>query len=143
MAEIRILACSNTIPLAGCSSYLCLKDLSECEVEFMEDKDNGKTKTVGIINCSGCQPKKGLQKCFDSISSFEAARVDTVILSPCVLAVCPFIKELRKTAKEKFPETEFGKEAHRCPLGIPSDLFIDTAKHILTQLAIHRTYSAR
>ena len=118
MVEIRISLCSTAIPHAGCSSYLCLKDLMECEIEFMEDKDNGKVKTIGIMNCSGCQPKKSLHKCFDSISSFEAAMIDTVILSPCVLAVCPFIKELRKAVQEKLLETEFGKKAHRCPLGI-------------------------
>ena len=42
---------SNTISDAGSPSFKYLKDLNECNVEFMRHKDKGKPEIVGIINC--------------------------------------------------------------------------------------------
>ena len=143
MAKKGILTCSNTALDAGSPSFKCLKDLNECNVEFMRHKDKGNPEIVGIINCFGCQPEEALEKCFGSMSSIMEAGVDTILLSACMIPVCRFKKELMKTMKEKFAEIEIGKGTHDKPLRVPGELFMHTMRRIFTQLAIHRTYSAR
>jgi hypothetical protein len=142
MANLEAFGGSKTTPQAGCLPRLFLRELTPYEADVMRDKENGKNGIAAIIRCFDCQPEKGRYKCVDSISRFETARVDTIILSPCVLAVCPFKKELIRTAKSKFPKTEFGEKVCRGPLVISSALFLDIMKRILTQLAIHRTHLA-
>ncbi|MBT6500521.1 MAG: CGGC domain-containing protein [Deltaproteobacteria bacterium] len=143
MAEKRTATWSNTISYTGSPSFSHLKDLNECNVEFMRHKEKGSPEIVGIINCFGCQPEEALEKCFGSMSSIMAAGVDTILLSACMIPFCRFRKELMETMKEKPAETETGKGTHGNPLRVPGELFMDTMRRIFTQLAIHRTYSAR
>ncbi len=134
---------SNTISDAGSLSFNGLKDLNECNVELIRHKDKGKPEIVGIINCFGCQPEEALEKCFGSMSSIMEAGVDTILLSACMIPVCRFKKELMETMKEKLAEIEIGKGTHDKPLRVPGELFMHTLRRVFTQLAIHRTYSAR
>lgn len=143
MAKKGIATWSNTISDAGSPSFNCLKDLNECNVEFIRHKDRGRPEIVGIINCFGCQREKALEKCFGSISSIMEAGVDTILLSACMIPVCQFKKELVETMKEKFAEIETGKGTHDKPLRVPAESFMHTMRRVFTQLAIHRTYSSR
>ncbi len=143
MAKKGTSAWSNTISDAGSPSLNCLKDLNECNVEFMRHKDKGDQEIVGIINCFGCQPEEALEKCFRSMHSIMEAGVDTILLSACMMPVCRFRKELTETMAEKMGEIDMGQGAKGKPLRVPGELFMHTMKRIFTQLAIHRTSSAR
>jgi predicted metal-binding protein len=143
MASKGISTWSNTTSDAGSLSFNCLKDLNECNVEFMRHKDKGKTEIVGIINCFRCQPEEALEKCLDAMSSIMEAGVDTILLSACMIPACRFKKELLEIMKEKSAQTKMEKGARGKPLKVPAELFMYTMRRILTHLAIHRTYSSR
>ena len=143
MAQKRNSTGSNTAPNIGFPSFKCLRGLNDCHVEFMRHKDKGDPEIVGIINCFGCQPEESLEKCLHSMNAIMEAGVDTVLLSACMIPVCRFRKELIKTMKEKVENVEPEKGAHDRSLRVPGKLFIHTMKRIFTQLAIHRTSSAR
>jgi hypothetical protein len=139
---MKALEGSKTAPRSGCSTRLFLRVLNPCESDVMQEKENSRNSAAAIINCFRCQPEKGLCKCVDFISRFEATGIETIVLPPFVLDVCPFKNDFIRIVKDKFPKAEFGKKDGPNPLVIPSDLFLAMVKRILAQLAIHRTHLA-
>ena len=50
MAKKGISTWSNTAPDAGFPSIKCLKDLNECNVEFIRHKDKGKPEIAQVAD---------------------------------------------------------------------------------------------
>ena len=104
MARIGILTCSNATQDLGCSSVVCLADFRKRKGAFSAYPEGEKLTLVGIINCPGCPTLTGPDKLLRRIKGLTEFKVDTIHLSFCMKALCPFTKKYTKALSEAFPE---------------------------------------
>ena len=104
MARIGILTCSNATQDLGCSSVVCLADLRKRKGAFSVYPENEKLTLVGIINCPGCPTLTGPDKLLARIKGLTEFKIDTIHLSFCMKALCPFTEKYTKALAEAFPQ---------------------------------------
>ena len=103
MARIGILTCSNATQDLGCSSVVCLADFRKRKGAFAAYPENEKFTLVGIINCPGCPTLTGAEKLLNRVKSLTEFKIDTIHLSFCMKALCPFTEKYVRALAEAFP----------------------------------------
>ena len=103
MAKIGILTCSNATQDLGCSSVSCIADLRKRKGTFGEYPPGEKLTLAGIINCPGCPTLTGPDKLIQRIRALTDFGVDTIHLSYCVKALCPFKEKFKESLNASFP----------------------------------------
>lgn len=104
MARIGIITCSNFIQEWSCVSSGCLEEIRERKGFFSTYPPNEKLDLVGIINCSGCPSINAPQKILRRVRPFVELQVDTIHLSTCMSAVCPFKQKYEQVIRKVYPE---------------------------------------
>lgn len=112
MARIGILTCSNATQDLGCSSVVCLADLRKRKGAFSAYPESEKLTLVGIINCPGCPTLTGPDKLLGRIKGLTEFKLDTIHLSFCMKALCPFTDKYIKTLSEAFPKVRIVLGTH-------------------------------
>lgn len=103
MARIGIVTCSNATQDLGCASVVCLADLRRRGGAFSAYPEAEKLTLVGIINCPGCPTLTGPDKLLRRIRGLTEFKVDTLHLSFCMKALCPFTGKYLQALAEAFP----------------------------------------
>jgi len=104
MARIGILTCSNATQDLGCSSVSCLSDFRKRKGSFGNYPQDEKLTLMGIINCPGCPTLTGPDKLLRRIRALTDFGVDTIHLSYCLKALCPFKKPYTMALEQTFPD---------------------------------------
>lgn len=104
MARIGIITCSNVTQEWGCVSNSCLEELKERKGFFGDYPANENLDLIGIINCSGCPSVSAPQKILRRVRPFIELQVDSIHLSTCLSALCPFKQKYEQVIKEAYPE---------------------------------------
>jgi len=113
MARLGILTCSNATQDLGCSSVSCLADFRKRTGTFGDYDANEKLTLVGIINCPGCPTLTGPDKLVKRIRALTDFGVDTIHLSYCIKALCPFKEKYKETLEQSFPSIRIIMGTHQ------------------------------
>ncbi len=113
MARIGILTCSNATQELGCSSVSCLADLRKRKGAFSAYPPGEALDLIGIINCPGCPTLTGPDKLLRRIRALTEFRVDSIHLSYCLLALCPFRAKYLEALESEFPAIRFVSGTHQ------------------------------
>ena len=113
MARIGILNCSNSTQELGCSSACCLADLRKRRGAFTDYPEGEPLDLVGIINCPGCPTLAGTDKLLHRIKSLTEFKIDTLHLSYCLKALCPFIEKYVESLQRSFPHLRIVRGTHQ------------------------------
>lgn len=113
MARIGILTCSNATQDLGCSSSACLGDLRKRKGAFSVYSKDEALDLVGIINCPGCPTLTGPDKLIQRIQALTEFKVDSIHLSYCILALCPFRVKYLEALETNFPGIKFVSGTHQ------------------------------
>lgn len=113
MARIGILNCSNSTQDLGCSSASCLADLRKRRGAFAAYPEGESLDLVGIINCPGCPTLAGSDKLLHRIRSLTEFKIDTLHLSYCLKALCPFTEKYVKALENSFPHIRVVRGTHQ------------------------------
>lgn len=116
MSRIGILTCSNATGELGCSASVCLRDLRKRAGEFARYPKDSPLALVGIISCPGCPTLTGPQKLLERVRALTEFRLDTIHLTYCLVALCPFKNKYIRALKENFPQTEIVCGTHESHL---------------------------
>ena len=103
MARIGILTCSNATQELGCSSVVCLADMRKRRGAFAAYPEEEKLTLIGILSCAGCPTLTGPDKLLQRIRGLTEFGVDTIHLSYCMKALCPYRSMYKKAMEEAFP----------------------------------------
>ena len=131
MARIGILTCSNATQDLGCSSVSCLADMRKRRGAFSIYPADEPLDLVGIINCPGCPTLTGSDKLIQRIRALTEFRIDTIHLSYCMKALCPFKEKYKKSLEETFPDVKFIIGTHE--EHITTDEFKERVKNVFNQ----------
>ncbi len=116
MARIGILTCSNCIQETNCAAVVCLGDMRKRRGFFERYKDEEKLDLIGIINCAGCPTLAAPEKILKRVKALAEYRLDTLHLSYCMTALCPFLKKYQSVIAATYPDLEIVWGTH-----IPKD----------------------
>ncbi|HWJ03052.1 MAG TPA: CGGC domain-containing protein [Verrucomicrobiae bacterium] len=118
MARIGILTCSNATQDLDCASASCLRDLRKRLGEFNRYPKDEKLELIGIINCAGCPTVNAAGKILRKVRSLAEMNVDSIHLTFCMVALCPFKTKYVEIIQEAYPNVNvvYGThEAHVTP----------------------------
>jgi predicted metal-binding protein len=79
---------------------------------FERYEDDKELTLVGIINCAGCPTLGAPDKILRKVKSLASFRVDTIHLSYCMTALCPFKKKYVAAIKGAYPGMEIVEGSH-------------------------------
>ncbi|NVN99499.1 MAG: CGGC domain-containing protein [Geobacteraceae bacterium] len=113
MARIGILNCSNCTQDLACSSAGCLGDLRKRRGWFEGYGKDDPLDLVGIINCPGCPTLAGSDKLLNRVRSLTEFKIDTLHLSYCLKALCPFTERYVKDIERNFPHLTIVRGTHQ------------------------------
>lgn len=131
MARIGILNCSNSTQELGCSSASCLADLRKRRGAFADYPADEPIDLVGIINCPGCPTLAGTDKLLHKIKSLTEFKIDTLHLSYCLKALCPFTVKYVESLQNNFPDLKVVVGTHQ--EHISADEFRDRVRGLFNQ----------
>jgi predicted metal-binding protein len=103
MARIGILTCWNATQELDCASASCLRDIRKRLGEFTRYPKDEKLELIGIINCSGCPTVGAPEKILRKVRSLAEMNVDSIHLTFCMVALCPFKKKYVELIEERYP----------------------------------------
>ncbi len=116
MARIGILTCSNCTQDTNCAAVVCLGDMRKRRGFFERYRDEEKLELIGMINCAGCPTLAAPEKILKRVKALAEYRLDTLHLSYCMTALCPFLKKFQAVIAETYPDLEIVLGTH-----IPKD----------------------
>lgn len=131
MARIGIMTCSNAAQELGCSASACLGDLRKRKGAFAAYPADKALDLVGIINCPGCPTLTGPEKILNRIRALSEFKVDSIHLSYCMAALCPFKQKYLEALKAEFPAINFILGTHQ--EHISYEEFRDKTRTLFTQ----------
>jgi predicted metal-binding protein len=112
MARIGIMTCSNCTQELNCASAVCLGDMRKKKGFFDRYKDQDVT-LMGMISCAGCPTIYAPEKILKRVRALKEFKIDTLHLSYCMTAVCPFMKKYIGVIKKEYPEIEIIEGTHQ------------------------------
>lgn len=136
MTKVAILTCSNVTRELGCPSYHCFGAIREGEGRFDQYEGPQGAELTGIISCAGCPTAVAPEKLFLRIKPLEAAGVEAIHLSTCLMILCPFKKKYKKMLEKEFPAMRFIEGTHDAPKGIAPDQFVELMQKVLKSMLI-------
>lgn len=71
-----------------------------------------KGELVGTINCAGCPTLFAPEKIVDRVHSLVAFGADTIHLSTCLAAACPFKNKYKNIIEQNFPQVKLVTGTH-------------------------------
>ena len=113
MARIGILTCSNATQDLGCSSTACLGDLRKRKGAFTVYQKDEPLDLIGIINCPGCPTLTGTDKLLQRIKALTEFKLDSIHLSYCMMALCPFRAKYQEALEKNFPAIKIIPGTHQ------------------------------
>ena len=116
MARIGILTCSNCTQDTNCAAVVCLGDMRKRRGFFERYQDDEKLDLIGIISCAGCPTLAAPEKILKRVKALAEYRLDTLHISYCMTALCPFLKKYQAVIAEAYPDLEIVLGTH-----IPKD----------------------
>ncbi len=112
MIRIGIFTCSNATRNLDCCSESCLDDLRNRRAAFAVYPKGETLELVDIAHCPGCPTAVGLEKPLRRIRALAEFKVETIHLSSCFLALCPFKKRFLDVLETEFPGIEIVSGTH-------------------------------
>ncbi len=116
MARIGILTCSNCTQETNCASVVCLGDMRKRRGFFERYRNEEKLDLIGIINCAGCPTIAAPEKILKRVTALAEYRLDTLHISYCMTALCPFLKKYQSVIAKAYPDLQIVLGTH-----IPKD----------------------
>lgn len=113
MARIGILTCSNATQDLGCASTACLGDLRKRKGAFSAYTKAEPLDLIGIINCPGCPTLTGTDKLLQRIKALTEFKLDSIHLSYCMMALCPFRAKYQEALEKNFPAINIVPGTHQ------------------------------
>lgn len=112
MARIGILSCSNCTQDTNCCMCVCLKDFRRRKGFFERYPKDEPLDLIGVINCAGCPTNAAPQKILKKIRALAEYKLDTLHLTYCMTALCPFKTTYQKVISEAYPDLEIIAGTH-------------------------------
>jgi predicted metal-binding protein len=97
---------------------MCLRDFQRGEGAFAWDEDPGGKELLGIISCAGCPTLAAPEKILHRIKPLADLGAQTIYLSSCMLALCPFKEKYKKLIEASFPGIAVVEGTHLPPEGV-------------------------
>ncbi len=113
MARIGIITCSNCTQESNCASVVCLSDMRKRRGFFDRYPIDQSIDLIGIINCAGCPTLVAPEKILRKVRALADFRLDTLHLSFCLTAVCPFVKKYVEVINKAYPDLEIVMGTHQ------------------------------
>ena len=130
--KVGVLNCTNTARDISCPAVSCLESVRTGSGPFARYQNQGGAELVGIISCDGCPTLVAPERILGKVHSLVAAGAESIHLSSCMMAACPFKAKYARIIREAYPKVEVVEGTHVHPVVTP-EMFAQSLKQMLTQ----------
>jgi predicted metal-binding protein len=133
MAKIGILGCESVTNEMNCVMIGCLGNLRTREGLFKDYPEDDPPELAGIINCGGCPTAVGSDRIWQKVQALVDYGVTAIHLSSCLVQLCPFKDDFKKTIQTDYPDIKVVEGTH---FFHDEDAFKTGVKELLSQRVV-------